>query len=218
MPTAPRMRVDPPLPPDENMRRDAELLDGDGPVRGRLYRWRPHGLSLGHFQAEAPREWLDALADEDIVVVRRVTGGGAILHAQEVTYAIAGPDGVFPFDGPVHRSYRRIHELLITLFRSWGVEAALEACRPQALKRHEQPFLCFDRATSMDVMAGGRKLVGSAKRRRGGRALQHGSILLRAHAAQPGSVGILDLAPGPLTETRVLEALRDAFEGFLESA
>ncbi|HGY91789.1 MAG TPA: lipoate--protein ligase family protein [Planctomycetes bacterium] len=218
MPPTPRMRIDPPLPPDENMRRDAELLDGEGPPRGRLYRWRPYGLSLGHFQKEAPADWLRTLAPDEVRVVRRVTGGGAILHAEEITYAVAGPDGAFPFDGPVHRSYEHVHTMLIELFRSWGVEAGLETCRPHALKRHEQPFLCFDRATSMDVMAGGKKLVGSAKRRRGGRALQHGSILLRAHPAQPHSVGLLDLAPRPLAEAEIMEALHNAFEGLLASS
>ncbi|MEZ6194232.1 MAG: lipoate--protein ligase [Planctomycetota bacterium] len=183
--------------PAWNMAVDRALLESDRGPTLRLYGWRPSGLSLGHFQTLDPAlEAHHRSAGHGIV--RRLTGGGAIFHADELTYSLSGPDGVGPFAGPVDASYRRVHDVLLALFRDLGVEATYAEGAPRALSRREQPFLCFARSTALDLAVGSRKLVGSAKRRRGGRALQHGSIILRPHPENGEVAGLADLASSPI--------------------
>lgn len=160
--------------PAFNMALDEALLRSDSPLTLRFYQWEPHALSLGRFQKLAEGE------PHEHVLVRRLTGGGAILHAEELTYSLTGPDGEGPFAGDVSASYRVVHDALIDVLRGIGVDIAYAGDdAPPALRRSDQPFLCFARSTSLDLVApDGTKLVGSAKRRVAGRALQHGSIVV----------------------------------------
>jgi lipoyl(octanoyl) transferase len=181
----------------ENMDADRRLLEEAEGFHLRLYSWSPFALSLGYFQDIDPAE-KDRLRTAGFEVVRRLTGGGAIFHAHEITYALAGPDGQGPFAGSVEDSYRLIHDLLRDLFLELGVQADYPSAAPRALSRREQPFLCFARCTALDLVIDDRKLVGSAKRRRGGRALQHGSIILRPHPENGEVSGLLDAAPAAI--------------------
>ena len=76
--------------------------------------------------------------------------------------------------------------------RKFGVDATYAEGAPAALPRSQQPFLCYDRSTALDLVVAGKKLVGSAKRRVDGRALQHGSIILQRHSAVPGTAAVAD--------------------------
>ncbi|MCA9322466.1 MAG: hypothetical protein KDB53_17115 [Planctomycetes bacterium] len=191
--------------PEANMAEDARLLaDSTAAFVLRFYTWQPTGLSLGHFQDAPPTSLLTALAGEEFRVVKRLTGGGAIVHADELTYSLSGPDGEGPFAGAVDASYAWMHEVLIDVFRDLGCPVEFAADAPAALPHRERPFLCFARSTALDLVARGRKIVGSAKRRRGGRALQHGSIILRAHPAQTGAIGLHELQPEHPIEAREL--------------
>ncbi|MCB9832306.1 MAG: lipoate--protein ligase [Planctomycetes bacterium] len=195
--------------PSWNMAVDEALLVSGGAPLLRFYGWRPFGLSLGWFQDEpAPEERAD-LAAAGIEVVRRLTGGGAILHAHEVTYSLSGPDGQGPFAGDVESSYRLVHGIVIEVLREFGLALDWARAAPRALKHQDQPFLCFARSTALDLVAGGRKLVGSAKRRRGGRALQHGSIVLRGHERGGGGPGIEDLLGRELPIDRFQDAMAE---------
>jgi lipoate-protein ligase A len=160
--------------PEFNMGLDEALLnDPEAPPTLRLYTWSPDTLSLGYFQ-----KWADAPGTGSAgAVVRRITGGGAIHHTRELTFSIVLPQSHALFRGPVPLSYGRIHGALIAALSEFGVEASL-AGQAGLLSDREKTGMCFHESTPLDVAWGGRKGVGSAQRRRGGRVLHHGSIKL----------------------------------------
>ncbi|MBI2168173.1 MAG: lipoate--protein ligase family protein [Actinobacteria bacterium] len=165
--------LDTPLDASDQMGADLALLDaveGGGPMQLRLYRWQRPALSLGRFQPEDQVD-LDACRTLDVDVVRRPTGGQALLHGSDLTYAIAlaRPGGR---EGSVDAVYGSIARGLIAGLARVGVSAEVA--------RHRGPAgpACFSSERGSDLRARGRKLVGSAQVRRGGAVLQHGSVLL----------------------------------------
>ncbi len=148
----------------------------------RLYSWSPPALSLGRRQAALGAHDPAYLSAERIDLVRRPTGGRAVLHEHERTYAVIGSLREPPFEGGVLDTYRRIASALVEALKRLGVDAEGRspsrggAADPGPLG----PPVCFDLAGAHEITAGGRKLVGSAQLRRHGAFLQHGSILLRA--------------------------------------
>jgi lipoate-protein ligase A len=160
------------------MSADVALLDEAvrlGTASLRLYRWDPPTLSIGRNQP------LDGLATDGITVVRRPTGGQAVWHEHEVTYAVAAPISVF---GSLRTAYREIHTRLAAALRTMEVDAVLAPGR-QAIRPSGRPGSCFASPVGGEILVNGRKLVGSAQVRRGDALLQHGSILL--DGAQPSS-------------------------------
>jgi lipoate-protein ligase A len=171
----------------------------DGPSIVRVYGWRPPAISLGWHQS--PDEVnLQKCAEAGIDVVRRPTGGRAILHSDEVTYCVvmaAGGQGVLA-------TYQKISEALIIGLSSIGVDAMLEKSQPHFPSLYKTPSsaACFASAARYEIHVGGRKLVGSAQRRLVGAdgrevVLQHGSILLG-----PDHLRIVDFLNLPDEETR----------------
>jgi len=141
----------------------------------RLYAWDGPWLSLGYSQRLAgPLEAKCAAAG--VGVVRRVTGGGAVLHGADLTYAVCAPDSLLP--GGLPESYDRIASGLEAALLGLGV--AVE--RGGAGGASDRPFDCFQQPASHELCAAGAKLVGSAQRRSRGGVLQHGSIRLRPDA------------------------------------
>jgi lipoate-protein ligase A len=150
---------------------DAALLDDalqSGCASLRLYRWDPPTLSIGRNQP------MDGFAQAGIPVVRRPTGGQAVWHEHEVTYAVAAPIATF---GSLRMAYRQIHSRLAAALRSLGAETDLAPARP-AVRPTGRPVSCFATSVGGEILADGRKLVGSAQVRRRDAFLQHGSILL----------------------------------------
>lgn len=166
-------------PGAENMAIDQALLEEahqSGAAFLRLYRWDPPCLSLGRNEPAAARYDRQVLARRRVAVVRRPTGGRAVWHEHEVTYAVAAP--IAPF-GSLRESYRRIHERLATALRALGVDATLAPDRRPAESFRDRPTgPCFASPVGGEVLANGRKVIGSAQVRRGAALLQHGSILL----------------------------------------
>ena len=162
----------------ENMAVDVALLeraDRMGEAFLRLYRFDPPCLSFGRNEASG-RYDRAAIARLAIDVVRRPTGGAAVWHEQELTYAVAAPIAAL---GGLRQAYHAIHGCLAAALRALGVSPTLAPDRPlppsTALYR---PAGCFGSSVGGEILVGGRKLVGSAQVRRGGAFLQHGSILL----------------------------------------
>lgn len=162
---------------DEDLAR--QLADGTGNPTVRVYGWNPPAISLGWNQS-----WdevrMDAAEAAGIDVVRRPTGGRAILHENEATYSV-----VMSSRGEnVSEAYARISLALTEALRLLGVNAALERSQPHfpSLYRKGESAACFVSSARSEIMVKGRKLVGSAQRRYavpGGEVvLQHGSILL----------------------------------------
>jgi lipoate-protein ligase A len=165
------------LPGEENMARDQALLEravrGEGPFL-RVYGWARPTLSLGYFQKLEEVAVPGAPERLGVDVVRRFTGGGAILHHREVTFAVAVP-AAHPWAAlDVQGSYLEITRPLLTLLNGRMVAARYRGeCGGGAKTAN-----CFAGAAFTDVVVRGRKLFGSAQRRREGAILQHGSLLL----------------------------------------
>jgi lipoate-protein ligase A len=160
----------------ENMATDEALLDDalrSGTASLRLYRWNPPTLSLGRNESDGLYD-LAEIARLGIPVVRRPTGGKAVWHEHEVTYAAAGPVSLF---GSLRIAYRAIHSWIAAALQSLGAEVALAPDR-RVVGPLDAPTSCFATPVGGEVVVRGRKLVGSAQRRRGSAFLQHGSILL----------------------------------------
>lgn len=160
--------------PGFNMALDeALLLAADSPPVLRLYTWRPDTLSLGYFQ-----RWGDVpQAARAGAVVRRMTGGSAIHHANELTFSVAADQAHPVFRGPTADSYRRIHGIVARALAAWGVAAATREEATVSSDARESA-MCFHHSTPVDLVWAGRKGVGSAQRRTRGRVLHHGSIKL----------------------------------------
>src|SRR5213082_3594305 len=150
-----------------------ERADRMGEAFLRLYRFDPPCLSLGRNEA-AGGYGRAAIPRLGIDVVRRPTGGGAVWHEHELTYAVAAPIAAF---GSLRQAYRAIHQRLLTALRLLGADVALAPDRPTA-RPPVPPSACFSQPVGGEVLLRTRKLVGSAQMRRGGAFLQHGSILL----------------------------------------
>ena len=138
----------------------------------RLYRWAPHCLSFGRHEPALRRYDRERIEARGLDVVRRPTGGRAVWHAEELTYAVAAPAAPF---GGLRQAYQEIHRMLLAALRSLGVCAELAPARAAVAV---DAGSCFASPAGGEITVGGRKLVGSAQRREGAALLQHGSMLL----------------------------------------
>src|SRR5579862_1595125 len=166
-----------------NMALDAAIMDAvaDGrvPPTLRFYQWSPPCLSLGKRQ---PLDSVDlaACATDGVDVVRRPTGGFAILHTDELTYSIA----TLPHDpraaGAILDAYRKLSQGLLSGLAHLGVDATMNPVHLGAnLNGTNASAACFESPSAYEIVVGGRKLIGSAQTRPAGRVLQHGSLPLR---------------------------------------
>jgi lipoate-protein ligase A len=179
-----------------NMALDEALLDAaaaSGMCAARVYEWSEATISLGYFQ-QGPGTQADAATDgsalDALPRVRRLSGGGAILHHHELTYSCVVPPGHRLAREPLFL-YDAVHEAIVGLLQEWGVQARRRAVAEPA---KDAAFLCFGRGDPRDLLVAGQKIVGSAQRRRKGAVLQHGSLLLRRSRHAPQFAGLLDLA------------------------
>lgn len=163
----------------ENMALDEALMDavaaGESPPTLRFYQWEPPCLSLGKRQPLDGVELATCRAD-GVDVVRRATGGWAILHTDELTYSIAVPPDEPRAAGAILDAYRTLSQGLVAGLRLLGVPAAMSPVTPGGT--HNASAACFEVPSAYEITAGGRKLIGSAQARPNGRVLQHGSLPL----------------------------------------
>lgn len=151
-------------------------LEGDsGPIL-RFYQWDPACLSLGYFQDAEKEVNLDGLKTEGVDLVRRATGGKAVLHDDELTYSVVIGEKDLP--GSVLQTYHRLSEALVEGLRTMGVPATLAALEHGVTSRDARfrQAACFSAPSWFEVLSGGKKVIGSAQNRKGGVILQHGSI------------------------------------------
>ena len=195
---------------------EALLADAadNGVATLRLYQWSEPTLSLGYFQPYEDR--YQHAASRDAAVVRRQSGGGAILHDRELTYSLALP-ATHPFARHAEQLYSAVHEAVIAVLTPHIAAAAsglalrlrCDDCAPPS---GDEPFLCFQRQARGDLLlvpptsvpsaeadSPIHKILGSAQRRRRGAILQHGSLLLEKSPAAPELVGLNDLTGTNLT-------------------
>lgn len=209
---------DGPAPGPWNMAVDEVLLNDaatSGQCSLRFYRWSEPTLSLGYFQTYADR-WQHE-ASSRCTAVRRMSGGGAIMHDIELTYSFAVPSH-HPLAIDRLRFYQAVHSVLIDVLAHWGIEAVMvgeDRGMPCSLSpadakatggRKREPFLCFERRAAGDVLVGGAKIAGSAQRRCQGAVLQHGSVLLARSLAAPELSGLKELADKTISADELVDA------------
>lgn len=163
-----------------NMARDEAISRavsaGQQPPTLRLYGWAPPAISLGQSQRlRSVNE--EACRAAGVDIVRRATGGLAILHTDELTYSMALPIDHPLAEGDVMTSYRRIAAAIVRALRNMGIDDA-NADRVAKEDKAKGP-VCFEAPSDYEVVGGGMKLVGSAQWRRVDGVLQHGSLPLR---------------------------------------
>jgi lipoyl(octanoyl) transferase len=189
-----------PHPGWRNMAVDETLLAlaGAGERWLRLYRWQPT-LSFGRHEPADRRYDAARLERLGLATVRRPSGGRAVWHADELTYAVALPMTEL---GGLGEAYRAVHRVLQDAVRQLGAPAELA---PAAGTRSLGAGACFATPVGGEVMVAGRKLAGSAQLRRSGALLQHGSLLLDGDQAMVGRVTTGRVPPdGSISLARVL--------------
>ncbi len=222
-----RLIVDPPQDGAWNMAVDEALLE-DAAERGvaslRFYQWSEPTLSLGYFQSNADR--LRHAASSRAPIVRRLSGGGALVHDRELTYSLCLPAS-HPLARESQPLYELVHHTLIgalsthfaglKLFGDIQPGATLEP--PDAA---DEPFLCFMRRTAVDVVvlrpetSETAKILGSAQRRRRGAVLQHGGVLLAASSCAPELPGLNDCSDLAMTPEELVRVWQPKLAAGLE--
>jgi len=187
-----------------NMAADEVLLQGAaaGVAALRFYGWESATVSLGYFQASAPVLAHSRLGS--LPLVRRASGGDALVHDREVTYALALP-AVAPWLDRRANWLRAMHHLLRDVLAGFGVR-----CTSCTEESRLGPVLCFQHQTPEDLLIGGHKVVGSAQRRQRDALLQHGGILLAQSAHTPELPGIRETVGVTVDPERLQEAVTAA--------
>ena len=181
---------------------EALLMDAaaSGAATLRFYQWSEPTLSLGYFQSYEDRR--RHAASQECAVVRRQTGGGAILHDRELTYSLALP-AAHPLARDSQQLYTAVHDAFIAALKPLiatqeSTSTLRRLCEQSKLAPSQEPFLCFARRACGDVIfvddnGNESKLLGSAQRRYRGATLQHGSLLVAKSPFAPELAGWLDL-------------------------
>jgi lipoate-protein ligase A len=201
-----RFLVSEPLGAADNMALDEALLlraRATGEYVMRAYAWAVPTLSLGRNQRAIGVYDRAGAARSDVSIVRRLTGGRAVLHHREVTYSVTGPAGR---GDSLRSTYAAINAILLSALRELGVAASLAP--GTAGKRFPAPASapCFELPAPGEIVLGGRKLVGSAQMREDGAFLQHGSILIDDDQGRVGELAdaAVPIAPPAATLRQAL--------------
>jgi lipoate-protein ligase A len=217
-----RLIIDPPAPGPWNMAVDEALLRDaieNGHATLRFYEWSEPTLSLGYFQCYEDRH--QHPASQASAVVRRQSGGGAILHDRELTYSLILPPG-HPLTSRTAELYESVHQAFIAaVSKNQTLNSTLNLrIRGQAAQTPAgEPFLCFQRQSPGDVVVDLAsetktspaplpvKVLGSAQRRHRGAILQHGSLLIEMSTAAPELPGLRDLEAGEISAESLISAV-----------
>ena len=192
------MILDPALDGEANMAVDAELLAALEAAEEprtvlRFYSWIRPTISLGRNQKPEKAVDLDFCREEGVDVVRRPTGGRAVLHDDELTYAVASNDLSYFADGSIYETYRMISEALSAGYGALGVETLLAPdTRRLGASKNGSDYPCFVSPSRYELMVDGRKIVGSAQRRLRRSFLQHGSMPITCNRPMLARVACLE--------------------------
>lgn len=184
-----RLIIDKPARGVRNMAIDEAILEAVGhhevPTTLRLYAWEPPCLSLGYAQPVQDVE-MKRLQSLGWDIVRRPTGGRAILHTDELTYAIIGTPSEPALKGSLLESYRNISRALLAAIKFLGIDASIEQKEPTRTSGsiQNQEAICFEVPSNYEITVNGMKLIGSAQARRKSGILQHGSLPLYGDLAR----------------------------------
>ena len=167
-----------------NMAIDEAILEavgrGEVPPTLRLYQWEPACLSVGYAQRIADVD-MARIEERGWHLVRRMTGGRAILHTDELTYSVALPESHPLAGGSIVDSYRRLSSALLVALNQIGLSAHADK---RAAGAAAAGPVCFEVPSDYEIAAGGKKLIGSAQVRKQNAALQHGSLPLHGDVSR----------------------------------
>lgn len=179
------LHLDGPRPASYNMAKDAWCLERTrttGQPVLRLYAWERLALSVGRAQHIGRDIDLAACRAEGVPLVRRITGGRAVLHGRDLTYAVAAPTALPHFGGGILPIYRALSGVFVRFLRGLGCEPEVKAYAGRERAALASP-ICFETPSAFEILVQGRKLVGSAQRLLPTAFLQHGSLPLAPQAA-----------------------------------
>jgi lipoyl(octanoyl) transferase len=175
-----RLLVTPPARGSWNMAVDEAILEGIGagtsPATLRLYAWEPACLSLGYAQPLSDVD-LPRLQSHGWDLVRRPTGGRAVLHTDELTYSVIAPTRDARVAGSLLESYHRLAQALVKALELLVLPVKVQERAAIPASRNSNP-VCFEVPSTYEITVDGRKLVGSAQARRKEGVLQHGTLPL----------------------------------------
>jgi lipoate-protein ligase A len=200
----------------------ARVVAAEAPPTLRFYGWDRPAVSLGYHQVPEKVLDLELVRSHGIAVVRRPTGGRAVLHGDDLTYSVSLPAAT-PWATSVTEAYRVLSEALQWGFRCAGYDVSL--ARGHTGEQRPGPLPCFASTARYELVWNGRKLVGSAQRRLRGGVLQQGSIPLRRGRVSPEDllpvgqpVGararwatVEEIAGGPVNADRLARSLAEGF-------
>ncbi|HYA85487.1 MAG TPA: lipoate--protein ligase family protein [Nitrospirota bacterium] len=168
-----------------NMAVDEELLaraqQGDRVPVLRFYGWNPPAVSLGRFQKIEDAVNSEACRQRGFDIVRRITGGRAVLHRDELTYSVISRTDNPLFPPTVHGTYKVIAEGLLRGLKNLGISAEIvsrSSRHAHLVETHAKDPACFSSPSWYEIVVNGKKIIGSAQRRLSSAFLQHGSILI----------------------------------------
>ncbi|MBC1936884.1 lipoate--protein ligase family protein [Listeria grandensis] len=196
------------LEPAINMAMDEKLTDwhreGKIPPVLRFYGWTPAGLSVGYFQRTKGKIDRDAVQQHGFELVRRPTGGQAVLHDDELTYSFVISEENEAVPQTIKEAHKLISEALLAGLAKLGIEA--DFAIPEAKQAGSGTAICFEEPSWYEITIKNRKIIGSAQARHRGVLLQHGSIPLHMNATELFDLFIFD-------NERVKERTLRAFGG-----
>ena len=180
-----RLLITPPARGAWNMALDESILEhigrGESTPTIRLYAWEPACLSLGHAQPFADVD-MNRLQARGWEVVRRITGGRAILHTDELTYSVIAPNDEPVISGTVLESYNRIAQALLLAVKNLELTVEMQESEPS--DNPSSNPICFEVPSTYEITVDGKKLIGSAQARKKEGVLQHGSLPLIGNLAR----------------------------------
>jgi lipoate-protein ligase A len=187
----------------ENMALDEALLQSfdshSSQPMLRLYGWSPPALSLGRFQKAGDILDLEQCRAAGVPVVRRITGGGVIYHADELTYSIVCASHHIPVSHSIKDSFRVLTAFLLQFYRDLGLDAGYAVdSMSNGEKFGERSEFCFAGKETFDILIKGRKIGGNAQRRMRQVIFQHGSIPLIGRVED--GIRFLRVRPGGVEE------------------
>jgi lipoyl(octanoyl) transferase len=200
----------------ENMARDSALqarAARTGETVFSIYSWTHPTLSFGRHQPASGLYDIDKIRSANVDVVRRPTGGRAILHDHEVTYSVTAP---LKDAAPLRETYSRINRILLDGFGRLGV--AVEVASPSERAAAPSMRPCFETPGEGELVARGSKLVGSAQWRDEGALLQHGSILVEDDQSSLQAFAAAGAGTEPIPQPATLQALLGRSPGVAEVA
>jgi len=163
--------------PEKNMQIDNRFLRKKDGFYFRLYGWKPAGVSIGISQAEEKVCNAEYCREKGIPIVKRITGGGAVYHKNDITYMFSAPLNYFA-DKSVVGIYREVASVLMKAFSLLGIQCQFAGEVKKEVRRQgmKNGIACFLLPSDYEILVNGKKIVGNALRVERGRILQHGSI------------------------------------------